>query len=104
MLPENRSGRPHPRNGHPEQTQTLTLSVPAADEWLAHIDGLIVVRLEMPGGKYRRRTFLSVSAAQRAIRNAQERGLNGRAYLCEARPLFEFRGTAQGELPGGEVA
>lgn len=61
--------------------------------WIADANGLEPARLalvavvETAGGQYRRRVFLSLDAAHRALERAAARGLEARVLLCELRPV-----------------
>jgi hypothetical protein len=58
------------------------------DELARHIDGSFVLIVKVTGGKYRRRCFLTVAAAERAARNAQDAGHNATVFLAELKPLW----------------
>lgn len=60
-----------------------------ADEFAAAVDGSYVVVVRGPGGRSRRRVFLTVAAAQRAAERATERGQTVRIVLAELRPLYD---------------
>lgn len=45
------------------------------------------VRTESDKPQYRRRVHLSISAAQRAVTRAHERGLQAHLVLCELKPV-----------------
>lgn len=45
------------------------------------------VRSDSEKPQYRRRVHLSISAAQRAVQRAHERGLQAHLVLCELRPV-----------------
>lgn len=59
-----------------------------ADEIARHVDGALVVVVEVSYGKYRRRCFLTAKAAERAVGNARRRGQSARVYLAELKPLY----------------
>jgi hypothetical protein len=61
------------------------------DDIARHIGGTFVVVVETPAGKYRRRCFLSVRAAEAAAQRATERGETATVYLAELRPLWKLR-------------
>jgi hypothetical protein len=46
-----------------------------------------VAVVEIAEGKYRRRPYLSLAAAQAAVERAEKRGVAARLALCELRPL-----------------
>jgi hypothetical protein len=68
-------------------TSSLSILDPR-DEIARHIGGTFVVVVETPAGKYRRRCFLSVKAAEQAAQRAIERGENVKVYLAELKPLW----------------
>jgi hypothetical protein len=57
-----------------------------------HVDGCFVVVIRVTGGRYRRRCFLTVAAAERAARNAIEAGHNVEVFLAELKPLWRLAG------------
>lgn len=92
-----------PRNGalHDNQPTAPILGQPVEvrldadlDAIAQHLNGAFVVVVEISGEpvKYRRRTYLSVAAAQRAVVRAGERGQNARVYLAELKPLYRVIG------------
>ena len=89
--PETRRGRP--RQSSPIQIATPSL-IPAdpLDELAAHVDGTFVVVVKLSGGRYRRRAFLTVAAAERAARNAQAVGHRAEVFLAELKPLWRLTG------------
>lgn len=64
--------------------------------WIADANGVVPERLayvavvEIAEGKYRRRTYLTLAAAQRAIERAEGRGVEARVYLAELRPVGDL--------------
>ena len=62
------------------------------DDLAQAIDGAFVVVVKVTGGKYRRRTFLTVASAQRAADNARALGHAATIYLSELRPLWRVGG------------
>lgn len=62
------------------------------DDLARAIDGAFVVVVKVTGGKYRRRTFLTVASAQRAADNARALGHTATIYLSELRPLWRVVG------------
>ena len=66
----------------------------ALDSLAEVIDGTFVLVVQVTGGKYRRRCFLSVKAAENAVRRATELGETATVYLAELRPLWKVRGGA----------
>lgn len=65
------------------------------DALAAAVDGAFVVVVEVTGGKYKRRCFLTAASAERAAARATDRGENATVYLAELKPLWKVRG---GEL------
>lgn len=66
-------------NGTPEQRQT--------HEHTRQVRGCLVVVVEMPGEKYRRRTFLTLKAAERACRRAEEAGHPASVVVARLEPV-----------------
>jgi hypothetical protein len=62
------------------------------DDIAAHVDGALVVVVELTGGRYRRRCYLSAKAAEDAARRANEKGENATVYLATLKPIFKVRG------------
>jgi hypothetical protein len=62
--------------------------------WIADANGVDADRLgfvalvETPNGTYRRRAYLSLESAHRAMERADKRGLDSRIVLCELRPVI----------------
>ncbi len=69
-----------------EQAQLLHNWIADANDVAADRLALVAV-VETPKGDYRRRVFLSLHAAHRALERAGERGLEARVVLCELRPV-----------------
>lgn len=51
--------------------------------------GAFVVVVETEGDRYRRRVFLTLNAAQRALERAQERGHHGALLVARLAPVAE---------------
>lgn len=47
----------------------------------------LVAVVQTSAGTYRRRVFLSLDAAQKALERAEARGLDAQVVLCELRPV-----------------
>jgi hypothetical protein len=62
------------------------------DEIAAHVDGTFVVIVHLTSGRYRRRCFLTIAAAERHSRRAQAAGHNAEIYLAELKPLWKVIG------------
>lgn len=59
-----------------------------AEEKLADVVCVVSeVRTDSPEPQYRRRVHLSLTAAQNAVRRAQERGLQAHMVLCRLEPV-----------------
>ncbi len=67
-------------------------SVDPRDGIARHVGGAFVVVVEATGGKYRRRCYLTVKAAENAARRATDRGETATVYLAELKPLWKVRG------------
>lgn len=80
----------------------ITFRVPAdADAFALALDGAFCVVVEVHPDKFRRRVFLSLSAAQRHVERARGRGQSARIVLARLSPAYVLSGTAQPELSGG---
>jgi hypothetical protein len=62
------------------------------DQIAQHVDGCFVVVVRVTGGKYRRRCFITVAAAERAARNALDAGHNAEVYLAQLKPPWRLAG------------
>jgi len=82
------SGTAHKLGDEP----SLLHSVDPRDGVARHVGGTFVVVVEATGGKYRRRCYLTVKAAENAARRATDRGETATVYLAELRPLWKVRG------------
>ena len=54
--------------------------------------GSFVLVVKLSGGRYRRRCFLTVAAAERAAHNAQAAGHDAQVFLAELKPLWRLAG------------
>jgi hypothetical protein len=81
--------RPGGRSQAAHNDSTSLDSLDPRDEIARHIGGTFVVVVETPAGKYRRRCFLSVLAAEKASQRATDRGENATVYLAELKPLWK---------------
>jgi hypothetical protein len=91
MPPEARRNRPGGRSQAAHDDSTSLVSLDPRDEIVRHIGGTFVVVVETPAGKYRRRCFLSVQAAETTAQRASDRGETATVYLAELRPLWKLR-------------
>lgn len=64
---------------------------PVAFEDAAHVDGALVVVVSIHGG-FRRRVFLSLSSAERALLRAQEAGHEATIVLAKLVPVMSEDG------------
>jgi hypothetical protein len=69
-------------------------SVDPRDDIARHVDGTFVLVVKVTAGKYRRRCYLTVMAAEKAAQRATDRGETATVYLAELRPLWKLRGGA----------
>lgn len=99
MPPSPRKSCPPEGGAAPESpTKATSTNVPllgGLDALAAAVDGAFVVVVEVTGGKYKRRCFLTAASAERAAARATDRGENATVYLAELKPLWKVRG---GEL------
>ncbi|MGB3954725.1 MAG: hypothetical protein WBL05_05510 [Brooklawnia sp.] len=93
-------------NGHgAREIITGTFRLADLDQEAERVRGAFVVKVSIttanrpavlpddpPAVRYRRRVFLSIAAAERAARNASERGESARIYLCELLPVQRVQG------------
>jgi hypothetical protein len=77
---------------NPTNTVSLIPITGPLDDIAAHVDGAFVVVVRLNGGKYRRRCFLTVAAAERHARRAQDAGHNADVFLAELKPLWKVVG------------
>ncbi|MEZ0490786.1 hypothetical protein AB2L28_00860 [Kineococcus sp. TBRC 1896] len=54
---------------------------------LGIVSGALVVVVKLDGDHYRRRTFLTLKAAERAVERAQARGHQAEVVLCSLQPV-----------------
>ncbi len=92
--PERRNG-PLPKGAVSEpDTNHSSSSLPSispVDDVARYIDGAFVVMVEVTRGKYRRRCYLTLKAAENAARRATARGETATVYLSELKPLWKVR-------------
>lgn len=69
-----------------------SFSLDALDDNARYVDGAFVVVVEVTGGKYRRRCYLTAASAERAAHRATERGENATVYMAELKPLWKLQG------------
>ena len=97
--------RKSPRGGNPGASpqnnagSEVVFSVPdAADEYARHVDGAFIAVVRVAGGRYRRRSFFTLKAAENAVRNARARGQSAKIVFAELRSGFIVSRAAQPEL------
>ena len=83
---------PAPTSKVAAKPPALPHSLDPLDDIARHVDGAFVVVLKVTGGKYRRRCFLSVAAAQNAAQKATDRGEAATVMLCQLKPLWKVKG------------
>lgn len=95
MAAANSGGDPLDK-GRPTAENTATKQVHAngdtsprhpSGDALTAVRGSLVVVVETPGGKYRRRCFLSLSSAQAAVERAQAKGYAATVVLARLEPV-----------------
>lgn len=69
---------------------SLALTPVEADDFALAVDGAFVVVVRHPNGRMHRRVFLTIASAQRAARNAADRGQRSRVILSELKPLYDI--------------
>jgi len=80
------------RVGLADLTPSLALTdLEPLDELASVIGGTFVVVVEVPGGRIRRRCFLTAAAAEKAAARALVAGLSAKVYLAELKPLWLLR-------------
>lgn len=72
--------------------RVIEITTSDADATAQHVDGVFVVVVEVPTGRYRRRVYLTAKSAERSARNAAAAGRNARVYLAELKPLHWLGG------------
>jgi hypothetical protein len=92
MPPDNGRGRLRRAASGDRAGGRIESSLTALDDIARHVDGTFVVVVEVTGGKYRRRCFLTARAAEDAARRATERGENATVFLAELKPLWKLQG------------
>lgn len=72
--------------------ESLLIPTSDADDLARQAGGAFVAVVEVKGGKYRRRAYLTLASAERAARNAQAEGRSAVVYLAELKPLYRVVG------------
>ncbi|SMX80704.1 hypothetical protein BSP109_01638 [Brevibacterium sp. Mu109] len=84
---EQKSSRPAGNGTANDQLGTRSVSiVPDADD-LTQRGRALAVLVEDSSGRYRRRLYLSLRSAERAVQRAQQRGRDARAILVSLEPV-----------------
>lgn len=97
-LAEQKRSRPAVARGNGTNDQVGAGSIPSlhdtlgADDIATHIDGTFVLLVKTTHGRYRRRCFMSVKAAENAARRATDAGHNATVVLAELRPVYRLAG------------
>jgi len=80
----------------PAKSSSSLETLAPLDEIARHVDGSFVLVVMVTAGRYRRRCFLTIKAAENAARRATDRGENAKVYLCQLQPLWVVRGGDSG--------
>ena len=93
-MPEQRESRPADYRTAPQALAPAEYRLAELDDLASVLNGAFVVVVEISGDpvRYRRRTFLSAAAAERATERALDRGQNVRVYMAEMKPLYRLVG------------
>src|SRR4051812_8724074 len=103
LRPELDSGRAGPQQTGSETSAATKIEsnltwrsdvLAGLDDLARLVDGTFVVVVQVTGGKYRRRCFLTAASAERAARRATDRGENATVYMAELKPLWKLTGGA----------
>lgn len=65
------------------------ITVPVDPSVWGPLGGVYVILVQLPGGRSRRRVFLTLAAAEKCARRARERGEHARLVLCRISPAGE---------------
>ncbi len=94
MSPGNSSAGPLTTDRPTAENLDIAQSTDASDIYdgrqtghLQQVRGCLVLVVGCPGGKYRRRTFLTLAAAERACRRAQEAGHVASVMVARLEPV-----------------
>lgn len=88
-MPGNGNGQPVAElaaHETPAKASTTPMVIDLADVREA-VDGALVVVVTTPAGRYRRRVYLSLRAAEAAVDRAERRGQVARIVLCSLLPV-----------------
>lgn len=103
--PPHGEGRPGERTARSQALADSTpIVTPDTDDWqrlAAQVDGAFAVIVETSHGKYRRRVWFTLAAAERAVAKAEDAGHNAVIMLAELKPLYRVEGT---RVPSGQEA
>jgi hypothetical protein len=67
--------------------QANTSSVATADRLAQYVQGVYVVVVQVGEDRLRRRVYLNLPSAQRAVERAQDRGHEASVVLCQLQPV-----------------
>jgi len=98
-MPPDRELRPQADSLEASKSKVATgslNSLTALDDIARHVDGTFVVVVQVTGGKYRRRCYLTAKSAENAAMRATQRGENATVYLAELKPLWKLQGGGRG--------
>jgi hypothetical protein len=94
VAPNTREARPVATNdqaGFASAADFDSFILSPLDDIARHVDGTLVVVLQITSGTYHRRCYLSAKSAQNAVRRAVDRGETATVYLAELKPLWKVR-------------
>lgn len=76
----------------------VRFSLTELDALALRIDGAFIVIAQVAAGRYHRRPYFTLRAAENAVRNANARGQSARIVLAQLKPAYIVQATAQLEL------
>lgn len=85
-MSESQKAGPHHETGPHENTEAATQSTPRSDAALAAVAGYALA-VETGNGRYRRRLFLTLAAAENAVDRARQRGQYAEIILVRVVPV-----------------
>lgn len=86
MIPEMRK-RPAVETGRSIKTLNTQSIAEPTDKAALYVSGAFVALVETPAGKYRRRVFLTLAAAEKAVQRAHDAGHSATVVLCQLTPV-----------------
>lgn len=81
-IPPMGSGRDQEKTQFADGGFSLSILPVAADKFAQYAQGVYVVVVETSDDRMRRRVYLNLPSAQKAVQRAQERGHEARLYLA----------------------